>query len=798
MVQLVVNNIFLDLYENDSPKLTYSIEDITDTKITSTYSQNFRVPATKQNTKFFKSAFEINGFDFDVTVKINATILLDGQEFKKGQIRLQKIYLTNEGNAADYEIIFLGEARSFASEVGSKLIRDLDLSEYNVSLTETNIVDSWKAYPQSSSLTAGLKSGSVLFPLADFGNTYSGSTVEQTRMAVGTGRHFTNPAQTWPLTLDRFKPMIRAKAIWDKIFEEANYTYTSEFLNSNLFHQLYISAWGNEPSVYVQTSGSNLFQANSYGSPYTPANYMEGYVSGSGVNEEAFTITNNQYGSVGNFSLKEVYDYGSNYSPLGFYTTPLAGVYDVEYSLDIALLVKEGVNEDFRFYTFVFYETPSGPDIADYNENTNPEFTRGTSFTHPIYGPVVQYRGTINMIRSRNCAAGEKISLGIEYGNAIGDEDVSKVKIMAVFSNTSYFSVIAAPGEVSISQNLKDDYKQIDFIKDISTKFRLVLAPDPSNPDNFIIEPWKDYIMSGDVYDWTQKLDYSKDIVIEPVFNTQKAVINFTDKEDKDWLNTLNIDQFNEVFGALEVDPQNELLTDEREIKTTLAPTPIRQIQGWFSGSTVAENFVVPHIYTIESTEGGTRYTPIEPTTRLLFYNGLVSGSDTWYHYTDLDIDSAFVRSRTTYPRVSPYQVYTSNSFNNLDLNWQRETGYQYYPSLTGSNVTEIGYSVYDEYWDDYISSLYDKWSRKVTAYFTLEGNDLRDFGFDDIIYVKGTYYYVEKIYDVPLDKREPVKVDLIKYDYSVPGTGFIPPTEFNVWGSWPVVWNTTTDTWDD
>ena len=802
MIQLVVNNIFLDLYENDSPKLTYSIEDLLDTKVTSIYSKTFRVPATKQNTKFFKSAFEINGFDFDVTIKINASILLDGQEFRKGQIRLQKIYLTNEGNAADYEIIFLGESRNFASDVGQGYINELDYSELNTVLTYANVSASWAAYPQSSSLTAGLHSGSLLFPLVDFGNTYSGSTVEQTRMAVGTGRHFTNPAQTWPLQVNRFRPMVRAKFVWDKIFDEAGYTYTSEFLNSEIFHQLYISAWGNEPYVeQPQSSSINHFRAvgpqpgNSVYNILYNSDYYD--VTSSVLMSSGFPGASNNNGF--DLALGESFDYGNNYanaagSIRGYYTAPTPGQYRFTYKIYIELESTSGLsNTEFEFQLRLKRYRPSSGVTTTIKQLTNPV--------------------------NENSSWAEKTNLGgniLPYGSrwestfsdsvlttAVADDqyyveffiiDKGTMKIILLKTDLSLFECVNAPGgALAIGSFIKSDYKKIDFIKDIITRYRLVFAPDPNNLTNFFIEPWKDYVATGEVYDWTQKLDYSKDVIVEPLFNTQKAIINFTDKEDKDWLNALNVNQFNEVYGALEFNSQNELLTDEREIKTSLASTPVRQIQGFFETSTVARDFIIPHIYTIESTEEGVKYNPISPTTRLLFYNGMKSGNDTWYAQAE---GGGTTYTLTQYPMVSPYSDWPIVD-STIDLNWQRENGYQYV-TASGVEPYKIGSSVYDIYWESYITSLYEAWGRKVTAYFTLEGYDLKDFSFNDIIYVKGTYYYVETIYDVPLDRREPVKVDLIKYPYIVPNTNFAPPVDFNVWGEWLVDWDTTTDTWDD
>ena len=130
-IQLVVNNVFIDLYDEDPIKLTYSIEDITNTETKSVFSRQFRVPATTHNFEFFSTAFEINGLDFDVTQKYEASILDNGAQIVKGQFRMTKIYRSEKTGKIDYECLFLGETRSFGSTLGDKMVNALDLEEYS-------------------------------------------------------------------------------------------------------------------------------------------------------------------------------------------------------------------------------------------------------------------------------------------------------------------------------------------------------------------------------------------------------------------------------------------------------------------------------------------------------------------------------------------------------------------------------------------------------------------------------------------------------------------------------------------
>ena len=196
MLQLRVEGRYIDLYETDPIKLNLSFEDLQSFKPTSVFTRTFRVPSTANNYEFFQTAFEVNGYDFDVTVKKNAVLLINTDEYKQGHIRLNKIYNSDKGKRIDYEIVFFGEVRDLASVLNDGLCQlDLGLTHYR---TAQNITGSWQAYPQTpSSQDEGLLSGSVIYPLIDFGNTYDeDGLIEQARISPEGTHNFTQGGST--------------------------------------------------------------------------------------------------------------------------------------------------------------------------------------------------------------------------------------------------------------------------------------------------------------------------------------------------------------------------------------------------------------------------------------------------------------------------------------------------------------------------------------------------------------------------------------------------------------------------
>ena len=155
----------------------------------------------------------------------------------------------------------------------------------------------------------------------------------------------------------------------------------------------------------------------------------------------------------------------------------------------------------------------------------------------------------------------------------------------------------AAPGNYYPLRDLDCEYNQIDFIKDIITMFRLVMQPDKDRPNNFIIEPWQDFIGSGTTYDWSDKLVREKDFISEPLFNTQSAIIEFTKQEDEDFINSFHQDNNKHPYGWLRFDSNNELLKGKRTVEVTgISPTPIDQIVHGTSGTHPEASFILPSI----------------------------------------------------------------------------------------------------------------------------------------------------------------------------------------------------------
>lgn len=722
----------LDLYEESPIKLNLSVEDITNADATSTYSRTFRVPATRNNNKFFKNAFLINGIDYDVTIKKPAVILVNGSEFRQGHIRLQKIYTNGAINHTDYEILFLGETRDFASILGDAAMCDLNIPSLDdASVTYGDIVNSWNAYPQTDDIGA-YKGGDVIFPLIDHGNTYDTGNISDSQINIDpSGPTFVNNG--YPISYDRLKPMIRLRLLFQKIFESAGFTINFPLLETDRFRHIYVSAFGNDATPYVT--------------------FNDTYTLGFNV-EDAMWF--NPSGPVPTNVQKidwqvEQLDPGNNFDLTNdWYVVPQAASgATITFQSRISWEEISGIGSGS--YALQLYKVGQTPPVAQ-----------------SIFGVSAFGSGTVTMTQSVAVAAGEKYYMAIAYlsGNA---------KIAPGYSTLiDYFKTgTITSGPYNPVKDLDCDYKQIDFVKDVLTTFRLVMEPDNKMPRQFNIKPFDQYIATGDTYNWSDKLDRAKDLTIEPLFNTQSDQITFSFTPEGDWVNDYHQKAYKYTYGRLLFDSGNDLLVGKREIKTNFGSTEVTQIEGTGTTPSSPKTWVIPQVHT--HTGSDQQHQPIKAKTRLLFYNGLYDNNTDYGHWhmsPQLSTEprtSATHLTQNNWPLVTQYEHFTPQT-NSLILNFNRDIAYWYDNTPGGYNSGENlnGVSLYSAYWNNYILSLYNKFSRRVTGTFVLTYDDLKDFSFDDIVFLDNTYYRVEKITDATLMGTAPTRVDLIKLnDYN-------------------------------
>lgn len=797
------NDVWLDLYEEQPIKLTFNIEDISTVKPKAEFSRQFRVPATDVNYNFFSTAFEINGVDFNPGIKYPARIVIDGADFRSGELRLLNIYRNDDLNRVDYEIAFIGATKGLINAIGNDGIGDLDWSAINHDLDETNIVNSWNAYPETANDAGALFSGDVLYPVVDFGNTYTGTTPNESRISPTGAHRFTQNSH--PLVYNRFKPMIRARRVMQEIFDQAGYELTGNFFTDNdEVRKMYLTAWGDSDSIFVQPGNINFAKFGT-----TTA------IDPAPVGGSSFVPFADTY-----------YDYGSNIDAYNFalygnsvqaYTAPTTGDYDITVYLPMKVRVytDDGTNynDDYQTTGLLYLGGPGVPAntpvlTIQVDPATGPCAGQGPQVivNYVLFGqpPVIvtqtciadnftpeylEYEFTVAFNVTNTITAGDYI-LPPAFSAPVGSAPEGSVELEIL--GNAYYEITDAPGAAyTPAQDFNTDYKQKDFILDMFNLFRLVMVPDPLNPTSLQVIPWNDYIGRGELKNWSTKLVTDKDIVIKPLLLDQPDKVTFTMAGDADEYNYENQEVFGEVFGTKKLDSVYDILEGEKEIKTKLAASPITQIYAY---TTDWQDIFINQIHRLKTDGGFTIHEPIKPKPRLLYYAGLIpiGGTDVWY-LQDTDGTNS---THSNIPQVSYWDQQQAPSGPNVKiLNYEKEESWD-----TAGVVNELyGADLYTRFWSKYMELLYNKDSRRVTAYFALNADDILNFRYNDVIYCQGVYYYVEKIYDAPLGKDAVVKVDLITLKSYRPSVSIAPQPGNIVWENASSNWETGyTNNWEN
>lgn len=718
--------VMLDLYDYDPIKMTMNVEALEDiTKVAGNYSKTFRVPSTTNNDKFFRGAFNVNNNTFDASVLIESYIESDGQFFSNGNIYLQSIYSNEYDGLIEYEIYFMGEINDFSTLLGESKLSDLDFSDIEMEFTMENIVNSWNA---EAGTTAGICSGNVVFPLIEWGYSYgkfdpngvatTADVPSQTQLgydASGLSYSFTNV--NYPLLPGYFKPSVRIKYIWDKIFESVGYTYSSTFLDSTTFESLYMIS-DNEPRVESERNDASLF-------------FNEGPIW-----NEAGTY-NRTWSDV-----KSVYDPGQNID-VYLYKAPIAGTYSFSAIFDMDLNFAVGtvaVTTDIMSYVVPVIPAAIATDTVYY------------------YGPVA---GPIHLELLSGDVWLEKNQFVYVQNSVYISETIGFAQVL---ENAEFKCITTPVASSTVSSFIPTDITQIDFIKSVITKFKMVFEPDKENLKYFIIEPWKDWITQGTTRDWTDLIDGSKDLKVSPLFLDMNRKINFRDNTDTDYINEWFVSLYKKNFGELTVDSTIKIIEGEIDITTIFAPAPLEEI--WNTSSSAAvNNFVIPHICT-SSVDPATTTSPdgawlgrdsYTPAPRMMFWNGLVNIFPMFYHLKGPD--DLYPTTMFTYPLMSNFETFPPLS-DTLDLNWKNQTPWwSKYCTLNGTTTK----TAYTEYWQKWFESTYDPYARVAEANILLSPAEIQSFRFNDIIYIKDAAWQVTKITDFPLDGSGPSKVTLVK-----------------------------------
>ena len=759
MTRLFIENYELDIQQDFSQQITYSVDDLNnlDSKSTS-FTKTIILPATANNNRLLGNIFEFSNSNFTIDSQSNvmynfnasksakARIEINGLPVMKGVIRLLEIFI--DGNNVEYEVALFGELGGFISKVGAKKITDndngiddLDFSSYDHSYTIANILTTWDdviVYNiiSSTTFTAATKKIKIntILPL-EVGATFSITGTASNNATFTIVNIFIQP-----FTIQRYTEITIAESLVNET--DSNYTINyNKVLGKGYIYPLI--DYGNcsfdipsvstskkdyqfkalRPAFFVKeimtkiitdagyTYSSNFFNTNFFKRLIVPNNYKTlarrdslSYVSGATNTDQILT----PFSSPNN--LKNVL-FNSPTLAANISYNSSTGAF--QYTGTNPITIKVTINLNYTFTRtagsgFIYFNTTSGQICQiQANDGTNNASSTGiiTLNSNDNFSLVFQ----INF----NPFAGSA-TLQINSGASILIENEGQENIPYQLGDT-----------IKMNDLLPKNVLQKDFFTSILKMFNLMVSEDKLIDRHLIIEPnISFYNLNRSSYlDWSDKVDRSQVIKIKPMSEVSARYYTFKYKDDTDYYNDKYKKQYNETYGTRTFDNQLEFAKDTESTEVIFAPTPL---VGYANRDKIVSTIFKLNNNVEDSVESVIRILQVKVITGVESYkilnNTTTLSTQTKYcyagHFDDPDVP-------------------------NSDLNFGIPK--ELYFSLVSGALSN---NLFNTYYSSYMAEITDKDSRLVTCKMKFKESDIYNLDFGRFIWFDGVLYRLIKIVD--------------------------------------------------
>lgn len=777
---------YLDTYGDEDIKIEIGFAEVQDiTKKNSTFTKSFKLPGSKHNNDIFNHFYDFSAsmFEYDARRKFDCQILLDGNILYEGYLRLNSA--TNDNNEIIYDVGFYSQVGNLVANIGDKLLADIDFDNlnhpYDNDIGKSYFTDNTFLDPLDPTVASNpYLNGSIYYSLVHKGYSYSGNTVDDTNIdyldtpildwAFDSSFNipqsiygYWNSPQT-PVQFYYLTPTIQIKEIYERIFTGAGYNIQSEFMDTDYFKNFYLPLTFDDDSIFPNSTVEPKFAFAQQGMP--PAGEISGLTN--------YTWTENfQQPPATSFSTRipAVYvsqdNFDATLSTQAFQITT-AGQYTFRLSFN-------GYNSE------LYPETvPLDAVVRFFLRNSAPGGTTGgtltfdsgdTPYTSPTYIiPEGQSYGTnINGTFTKYGNDTQAYALDCELFNGVGDFILTYFK----------FEITGGPrqmpgGEINIRNEFPCcQYKQMEFIASINQFFNMVTVPIPNDPTTLRIEPVIDFIGKGETLDWTSKVDRDEPIKVEPLTDIIEGTLNYEYEEDDGWGNETFKKSNNYIFGARNVELNQDYKDKTTDFETEFGAQVDRVlnvVEGEVKEYGNLQYATMPIYFQRKDRDGDDggvipEFNPYRTTQKLLFkgFNlpainigaaaSSVSNQGFILNFNLVgfnNIQTYRGQNRfTTYPfginKFSHYTTWSDDIFDKREL------------AFPGAET------MYDVYWGDYIDDLTNPDNRLVSMKMYFDPFEISQLKFNEVINIDNTKFRLNNIKNYSLTERGLADVELIK-----------------------------------
>ena len=822
----------LDIISSDDfpLSLTFKNFDIRDLNSRGgSFSKSFKVPATKNNNRIFGHIYKDGNLDINnVRKDIPSTIYSDNLPIISGKLRVSKV-ISNK-DVIEYECIFLGDNMDWANKLKNKELKDLRFSSVAyTSYPPANIVNPTFSNPHGIGLTQPYYHGNYVF---------NQDKLVYPLLSIGEG--ISTKSQ---VTEADFVPCLYLKNIWDKIFQDVGYSVSSTFCESDFFKSLIVplnfektGEQNNTKFGRIErgtdddlTSEINLFNAadgtktlnRAVGNPTVNIADDENfpnvyYVFDGDVSQDDFEGGNTS-GSTGNVqvgssSLNNTMlvknETGSNILKWDVNLKTFSESFNVgddetlDFEVDFYISRVSDDDSESGILSDIILQRTETYDVNFTEDNSPNDIDLSWSGSHTIDDPV----GTKYVLFIRFDL---KDYAGTEINYIIGSTGDEGGSVGLKFLEGSYFEIsggttFSIGEEIDQIQFLLPKGSQSDFLSGVTQMFNLQYRTDAASKIVYI-EPYDHfYKTTSDSVDWSDKIDYSKDIQDEFIYDIKsKLEFKYKDASDDAFLDRYNKKNNIDWGSYKEVDESGSFFDGEYKVENkffspTFNWTEPDYIDTTASGHTINKTPLIP-IYHKEfsdlttneeraekSFDIGARVLLLPPQNPLDYdddfgeYLALMTSTETnaqtSYSFAPLpeqnvDDNSSlnqnfargnFINIHNLFRQGSNYATARlNNGFEDVDLNLSYAN--VVFNSVANNNNQVTMFGLYYYYYSRMIKQLKEKPRLKI-VYINLKKSDISLLDFQRLVYINGVYYRINKIIDFQPHIEKSTKVELLEY----------------------------------
>ena len=710
----------LDIYEGIKYPFNYAIGDVRDiTKRNIDFSKTIKLPATKNNNKFFEFYFNVNvqSGSFNVNEREFITVEENGNVVFKGFLQLLSINVSQEGSY--YEAVVFSSFRNILDIVEGLDLNDLDFSEYNHIFNADTFAYSNFAPRKNYKYVS---EGGALVNVEDgYGYVYP-------YISYNGSLEFIDPTTT---SFPNMKPSFFVREYIDKIFLLAGFKIESKFFDTNYFKSL-ILPYTNGILGFTEQETEDLTVSYSEDSEvyvvYDSFLALPSFTEYDLVTSTLINDSQNQFNTSNNTltaNRNGTYNITVN-SDLSLFFNANSGAYikrsNAEYQdIKFVLTINDDSSREYSIETLI--DTSTFP-------------TRlGTSFGSTQTQFTFNYTPAPIIFENVPIFIGDEIKIKVFAGN----EFYIKYDLVSEFlgydltlTNTSFNYTLAEDASIELDDFLNVEkalpkFKITDFLKSIITMFNLYIYPKDGYDNTLIIETRDEFYNGNITHFFDSKLDISKGYKISTLSEESAKTYLYKYKDGKDYITKeYKSNNDGKTYAQKEVITDNQFLTKTQSYTTSFVATGNAIVEF----SNIAGRQSAPVIFdrelneeTIDDKEDY-KYKEITSEPRILFYE---KGG------------YASAREKGSYPSFT------------LDFEAMKESSAETWTPY---------FDLYNLFHKNTIEEVSSPNAKLLTCYLNF---NVSEIFIGDKIYLLGEYWRINKIIDYDANSNDSTKVELFK-----------------------------------